>query len=63
MGTAHAFALADPTKPHDTKVVATEWVNALFAPGLAMPLVRQGGGRGRQGGADRHVVGPCRPAL
>ena len=39
VGTAHAFALADPTKPQDTKVVANEWVNALFASGLAMPLV------------------------
>ncbi|EOD29709.1 hypothetical protein EMIHUDRAFT_233609 [Emiliania huxleyi CCMP1516] len=39
VGTAYAFALADPTKPQDTKVVNTEWVNALYAPGLAMPLV------------------------
>ena len=39
VGTAYAFALAAPTKPQDTKVVNTEWVNALYAPGLAMPLV------------------------
>ena len=39
VGTAYAFALADPTKPQDTKVVNTEWTNALYAPGLAMPLV------------------------
>ena len=39
VGTAYAFALADLTKPQDTKVVNTEWVNALYAPGLAMPLV------------------------
>ena len=39
VGTAYAFALADPTRPQDTKVVTTEWVNALYAPGLAMPLV------------------------
>ena len=39
VGTAYAFALADPTKPQDTKVVNTEWVNALYAPGLAMALV------------------------